>query len=201
MALGPVSAGVQRSLFISRKALLPRMGKGLCVTERHKGSSPRLRAPPECARRQMPPLCSKSNASIKKKNKPRRENSCQRHYRHANKNNGTKTLIFRVSAAESPATQRSRSQPAPSAATPQPPGKQRIQADRSRRSGTGSQSRRRMGSTGSHARSGILNPNFLTSLPYSPVPPRRCQRRHPPAPADRAAGSGQKQKPSPLAAA
>lgn len=54
-----------------------------------------------------------------------------------------------------------------------------------------------MGSTRSHTRSGILNPNFLTSLPYGPVPPRCCQCRHPPAPADCAAASGQKQKPSP----
>lgn len=47
-----------------------------------------------------------------KKNKPRGEKSPRRCYHHTNKSNVAKTLIFRVAAAESPATQRSRSQPA-----------------------------------------------------------------------------------------
>lgn len=78
----------------------------------HKGSAPQLRAQPERTRRRMPVLCSKSDASIKKKkNKPRGENPPLRRYRHANKSNVAKTLIFKVAAAESPGTQRSRSSP------------------------------------------------------------------------------------------
>jgi len=44
----------------------PRTGKGLCVTERREGSSPRLRAQPEHARRRMPPLRSQPAAAIGK---------------------------------------------------------------------------------------------------------------------------------------
>lgn len=194
VALGPVSARVQRSLFISRRALCLAWEKGFVLW---RGTRALLHSSMHSpSMHEGGCLCSAPNPMhlLKKKNKPGGENSRQCRYRHANKNNTTKTLIFRVSAAESPATQRRESQPAPGAASPQPLGKQQIQAHRSRRSGTSSQSRRRMGTTGSHARSGILNPNFLTSLPYSPVPPHRCQRRHPPAPADRTAASGQKQK-------
>lgn len=95
-------------MFISHKALCLAREKGFVL---RRSTRARLRSSERSpSMLEGACLCSapKLMHPLTKKRKAKRRNSCRCHYHRANKNDATKTLIFGVAAAESPATHWSR---------------------------------------------------------------------------------------------